>query len=86
MPVVTIYSRPGCHLCEQARAILASLCRELDLELHEQNIESDTLLAERYADTIPVVALDGDDLLAWPFTRATARIALGAHLARGSWQ
>ena len=82
MPAVTLYSRPGCHLCEQTRAILSPLCRELGLELREQSIESDAALTERYADAIPVAVLDGDELLAWPFTRATARVTLAARTGR----
>jgi hypothetical protein len=81
-PVLTLYSRPGCHLCDEARAILAPLCRALGLTLHEANIENDPALTERYGWSIPVAALDGDDVLAWPFTRATARHVLLARLRR----
>jgi glutaredoxin len=55
---VTIYSRPGCHLCDDAKsAILASGCENLTIE--EINIDDDPVLRERYKYDIPVVFLDG---------------------------
>jgi len=56
--VVTIYSRPGCHLCEEAKSvILASGCRNLSVE--EINIDEDPALRERYQYDIPVVFING---------------------------
>src|SRR5690348_12211140 len=52
---VTLYSRPGCHLCEEAKAAMAPLLREFDAVLHEVNIDEDTVLKERYEWDIPVI-------------------------------
>jgi len=56
---VTIYSRPGCHLCEEAKAAIEnSNCSDRFI-LEEVNIESDEELLKKYKYDIPVVAIDG---------------------------
>lgn len=56
---VTIYSRPGCHLCEEAKAaILASSCAD-EFEIEEINIDEDAALCERYKYDIPVILING---------------------------
>ncbi len=62
MSVVTLYGRPGCHLCDDARRTLLRLRREQPFELREIDIESDERLHARYLERIPVVALDGEEL------------------------
>jgi glutaredoxin len=52
---VTLYTRPGCHLCEEARAAIAPLLREFGAVLREKNIENDPVLEERYGWDIPVI-------------------------------
>jgi glutaredoxin len=52
---VTLYTRPGCHLCEEARTTVAPLLREFGAVLHEVNIENDAVLEERYGRDIPVI-------------------------------
>ena len=52
---VTLYSRPGCHLCEQAKAAIAPLLGEFGAALHEVNIDEDAVLRERYGWDIPVI-------------------------------
>jgi glutaredoxin len=52
---VTIYSKPGCHLCEEAKATIAPLLVEFKACLREVNIELDAELAERYGWDIPVL-------------------------------
>jgi glutaredoxin len=57
---IVVYSRPGCHLCEQAIAAIVALHGEgYRFELHEIDIESDELLLRRHLERIPVVELDG---------------------------
>jgi glutaredoxin len=58
---VVVYTRPGCHLCEEAlAAIVAMHDRDgLEFELHEIDIESDELLLRRMLEKIPVVEIDG---------------------------
>jgi len=56
---VIIYSRPGCHLCEEAKqAIQAAECNE-EYTLEEINIESDPELLRLYRHDIPIITIDG---------------------------
>jgi len=57
---IVVYSRPGCHLCEEAVAAIAALHGEgYRFALHEVDIESDELLLRRHLERIPVVEVDG---------------------------
>jgi glutaredoxin len=76
--VLILYSRPGCHLCERAQAMLTPLCRELGVALAVSNVEDDPRLEAAYGERIPVLVQDGVELLVWPFDRAQARFALQA--------
>ena len=59
---VKLYSRPRCHLCENAREILEDLQQNFDFIIEEINIDLDDALVEKYGITIPVVELDGEEL------------------------
>jgi len=52
---VTLYSRPGCHLCEEAKAAIGPLLKEFGAALREVNVDDDTILKERYGWDIPVI-------------------------------
>ncbi len=52
---VTLYTRPGCHLCEEAKTAVAPLLREFGAVLREVNIEDDAVLEGRYGRDIPVI-------------------------------
>jgi glutaredoxin len=54
---VTLYTRPGCHLCEEAKTAVAPLLREFGAVLREVNIENDAVLEQRYGCDIPVIFL-----------------------------
>ena len=60
MKTVTLYTRPGCHLCDDARAALQALRTQHDFEIHEVDIETDDALHAAYLERIPVVCLDGE--------------------------
>ena len=60
--LVTVYVRPGCHLCTIALDDLRELQREQDFSLDVVDIESDDGLHARYLERIPVIALDGREL------------------------
>ena len=62
MREVTLYGRPGCHLCEDARAVLERLRAELPFALVERDIEQDEALLKAYLERIPVIAVDGEEL------------------------
>ena len=54
---VTIYSRPGCHLCEVAKAQIAPLLKDFGARLTEINIDEDPELREQYDCDVPVIFL-----------------------------
>ena len=60
MADVVVYSRPGCHLCEEALERIVALHDEgYRFNLHEVDIESNELLLRRHLERIPVVEVDG---------------------------
>ena len=59
MTTVTIYSRHGCHLCEDAESTLESLREELNFEIEVINIDEDAELIKLYSDQVPVIHIDG---------------------------
>ena len=60
-PTVTLYGKPDCHLCDEARAVLERVRREVPFELEERDITLDDALHRRYLERIPVVAVDGEE-------------------------
>jgi glutaredoxin len=62
LTLITVYSRPDCHLCTDAIAALQALQEELGYALEERDIGSDEGLMRAYFERIPVVALDGEEL------------------------
>jgi glutaredoxin len=62
LPTVTLYGRPGCHLCDDARAVLERVRTRAPFVLEERDIEADDVLLRRYLERIPVIALDGQEL------------------------
>ena len=61
-PAVTLYGRPGCHLCDDAREALLRVRADAPFALREIDIEGDDELFKRYLERIPVVCLDGAEL------------------------
>ena len=59
MTTVTIYSRLGCHLCDDAHNTLESLREELNFEIEVINIDEDAELIKLYSDQVPVIHIDG---------------------------
>jgi glutaredoxin len=62
MTTVTLYGRPGCHLCDDARDTLKRLRARHPFTLEERDIEQDDDLLRRYLERIPVICLDGEEL------------------------
>jgi glutaredoxin len=58
--IVQFYTRPGCHLCEEARLMLKLVQEDIAFEIHEVNIEEDEELHEKYMLMIPVVEFEGE--------------------------
>ncbi len=61
LKTVVIYGRPGCHLCDDALAIIERVHARLPFTLEQRNIESDDGLFKRYLERIPVVEIDGQE-------------------------
>ena len=59
MRQVIIYSRPGCHLCDEAKTVIQNAGCSDRFTLEEINIESDSELLRKYKYDIPVVTIDG---------------------------
>ena len=60
MTKVTIYSRQGCHLCDDAFNTLESMRQELNFEIDVINIDEDAELVKLYSDQVPVIHIDGE--------------------------
>ena len=58
-PRVTLYSKPGCHLCDDARAVVVQVCDELGETWTEVDVLTDPELSRRYGEEIPVTFVDG---------------------------
>lgn len=76
--VVTLYSRPGCHLCDEARERLQVLRgRGARFELREVNIEGDERLHRRLLELIPVIEVDGERACELLFDEDAVRARIG---------
>jgi glutaredoxin len=58
---IDIYSRPGCHLCDEAKAVVEPLREHYAMVLRTINVESNADLESRYGSEIPVVFLNGEE-------------------------
>ena len=77
-PRVTLYSRPGCHLCDDARAVIERVCADLGEEYVELSIDDDPALRDRYGEEIPVTLVDGRQHDFWRVDERRLRAALGS--------
>ncbi|SDO03842.1 Glutaredoxin-like domain [Psychrobacillus sp. OK028] len=56
--IIKFYTRPGCHLCDDARLMLKLVREDVEFEINEINIEKDDALHEKYMLMIPVIELE----------------------------
>ena len=78
---LTLVGKPGCHLCDDARAVVEGVIAEeqlssLSLTLQEQNILEDSALFDRYHEEIPVLLIDGKVHNFWRIDPARLTAAL----------
>jgi len=73
MTVLTVYSKPDCHLCEDAIAVLQRLQQEFVFDIEELDISGDDVLLRAYFERIPVVALEGEELCEFFVAEALVR-------------
>ncbi|MBD8870830.1 glutaredoxin family protein [Nocardioides donggukensis] len=82
-PRVTLYSRPGCHLCDEARLVVEQVCAELGEAYTEVDVDGDAALARRYGEEVPVTFVDGRQHDFWRVDPTRLRAALGGPGASG---
>jgi glutaredoxin len=75
---VTLYSKPDCHLCEDALRTLYEVREELAFELQVRDITAEEALHRAYFERIPVVTLDGEELFEFFVDAETLRERLRA--------
>ncbi len=73
MATVTLYGKPGCHLCDEARAAVREALDGRDAELVEVDVTLDPGLHSRYGERIPVLDLDGEELFEFFVDREALR-------------
>ncbi len=73
---VTLYSRPGCHLCDDARTVIEQVCAELGESYDEVSITDDPELERRFGHEIPVTFVDGRQHDFWRVSADRLRAAL----------
>ena len=73
---VTLYGKPGCHLCEDARAVIERVCADLGTSFEEVDITASTELMDAYGEQIPVTFVDGRQHDFWRVEESRLRRAL----------
>jgi glutaredoxin len=73
---VTLYTRPGCHLCHEARLVVERVCADLGEEYDEVDVTGDPALLERFTEEIPVTFVDGRQHDFWRVDEQRLRAAL----------
>jgi glutaredoxin len=76
--VVTLLTRPGCHLCDDARAVIERVSAELGISWTERDITRSESDLRDYADMIPVTLIDGVQHDFWRVSEQRLRAALSA--------
>jgi len=73
---ITLFTKPGCHLCDEARAVVERVCTEVGTSYDEVDITASTELTSAYAEQIPVTFVDGRQHDFWRVDEARLRRAL----------
>jgi hypothetical protein len=75
-PRITLLSRPGCHLCEAARTVIAAVAAEVGVGWEDRDISGSAADLSRYSDMIPVTLVDGVQHDFWHVSADRLRTAL----------
>jgi glutaredoxin len=62
VPTLTLYGKPGCHLCDDARAAVERVTARHKVPVEQVDVSRDPVLFARYGERIPVLELDGETL------------------------
>ena len=73
---ITLITRPGCHLCDDARAVVSRVADDLGVTWQERSIDDDDALREQYWEQIPVTLVDGAPHDFWRVSEDRLRTAL----------
>ncbi|MER8120610.1 MULTISPECIES: glutaredoxin family protein [unclassified Streptomyces] len=74
--LVTLIRKPGCHLCDDAQAVIEKVCGELGVPWDQKDIGEDKALYDQYWEQIPVVLVDGEQHTFWRVNADRLRKAL----------
>lgn len=74
---VTLYTRPGCHLCDDARVVVERVCADLGESFDEVDITGSDDLEDRFGEEVPVTFVDGRQHDFWRVDETRLRTALG---------
>jgi glutaredoxin len=77
-PRVSLITRQGCHLCEEAESALRRLAGELEFDLTLVDVDSDRALANEYSDRVPVIMIDGAEHGYWQLEEDRFRATIAA--------
>jgi hypothetical protein len=80
---ITLLSRPGCHLCDEARAVIARVAADLGVPWQERDITRSQDDLREYGEMIPVTLIDGVQHDFWRVSEQRLRAALAALAASG---
>ncbi|MCP5114733.1 MAG: glutaredoxin family protein [bacterium] len=69
MPTVTLFTRQGCHLCEEAHEVLREARNEAAFDLEVLDIDRDPELKRRYDWEVPVIAINGKKAFKYRLTK-----------------
>jgi glutaredoxin len=82
---ITLIGKPGCHLCDDARAVIAEVADDaLDVEFDEVSLDDNPLWSELYGELIPVVLVNGRELAHWRVDKKELSHAVNTALAEAS--
>ena len=70
MPKVTLYTRAGCHLCDDARHEIEAARRRTDFDFEQVDIDLEPELRKLYTDEVPVIMIDGRKAFKYRLTAA----------------
>jgi glutaredoxin len=77
-PRIRLLSKPGCHLCDEARDVIERVSRDLKVRWVEDSILDDPALTDAYSEQIPVIFVDGEQHDYWGVDEGRLRAALAA--------
>jgi glutaredoxin len=77
-PTITLLTRPGCHLCDDARTVIARVAADLGVDWVERDITESQADLREYGEMIPVTLIDGVQHDFWRVDEGRLRRALGS--------